>query len=84
MNQTDTHEETEGRAAFLNAGACPREARRIMVAHANQAESAFQVYDAMRGSHSVRMVEQLHVGDGLIRSSTLAADRAALPALLQL
>lgn len=73
----------EGRDAFLNAGAFPRDARTTMVAQAYQGEVAFQMYDAARGPHTVRIVEQLTVRDGLIRSSTFVADMSAFMALMR-
>jgi hypothetical protein len=73
----------EGRDACLNAGALPRDVRTTMVAQAYQGETAFQLYDVSRGPHSVRIVEQLTVRDGVIRSSTFVADMAAFAALLQ-
>jgi ketosteroid isomerase-like protein len=73
----------EGREAFLTAGAFPRDARTTMVAQAYQGETAFTLYDATRGPHTVRVVEQLTVRDGVIRSSTFVADMAAFMALLQ-
>jgi ketosteroid isomerase-like protein len=72
----------EGRDAFLNAGAFPRDAQTTMVAQAYQGETAFQMYDATRGRNRVRVVEQLKVSDGLIRSSVFVADMAAFMALL--
>ena len=45
--------------------------------------NAFQLYDATRGLHTVRIVEQLTVRDGVIRSSTLIAEMAAFAALLR-
>jgi hypothetical protein len=72
----------EGREAFLNAGAFPRDAHTTMVAQAYQGETALQLYDATRGPHTVRIVEQLTVRDGVIRSSMFVADMAAFQALL--
>lgn len=73
----------EGRDAFLNAGAFPRDARTTMVAQAYQGETGFQMYDATRGPRSVRIVEQLVVRDGLIRSSNFVADMSAFMALMR-
>jgi hypothetical protein len=72
----------EGREAFLDSGAFPKEARTTMVAEAYQGETAFQMYDATRGPHTVRIVELLRVRDGLIRSSTFVADMSAFTALM--
>lgn len=73
----------DGRDAFLNAGAFPRDARTAMVAQAYQGETGFQMYDATRGPRKVRIVEQLVIRDGLIRSSTFVADMSAFMALLR-
>lgn len=72
----------DGRDAFLDAGAFPRDARATMVAQAYQGETGFQMYDAARGAHTVRIVEQLTVHDGLITRSTFVTDMAAFMALL--
>jgi ketosteroid isomerase-like protein len=72
----------EGKEAFLNAGAFPRDAKTTMVAEAYQGETAFQMYDATRGANKVRIVEQLTVRDGLIRSSNFVADMSAFMALM--
>ena len=72
----------EGRDAFLDAGAYPREAVTTIVAQAYQGETAFLMYDASRGAQTVRVVEQLTVRDGLIRSSTFVADMSAFMAML--
>ena len=72
----------EGREAFLSAGAFPRDARVTMVAQAYQGPTGFQMYDAERGQNRVRIVEQLTVRDGLIRTSVFVADMAAFMALM--
>lgn len=72
----------EGRDAFLDAGAFPHDASTEMVAEAYQGEVAFQMYESIRGDHSVRIVEQLSVRDGSIRSSTFVTDTAAFMALM--
>ncbi len=72
----------EGRNAFLDAGAFPHDARTTMVAEAYQGDVAFQMYDATRGDHTVRIVEQLSVRDGLIKSSMFVTDMSALMALM--
>jgi hypothetical protein len=71
-----------GRDEFLSAGAFPKDARTSMMAEAYQGEIAFQMYDASRGAHRVRIVEQLTVRDGLIRDSVFVADMAAFAALM--
>lgn len=53
-----------------------------MVAEAYQGEVAFQMYDSTRGNHTVRIVEQLSIRDGSIRSSTFVTDMAAFMALM--
>ena len=72
----------ESKDAFLSAGAYPRDARTTMVAEAYEGETGFQMYDAVRGPHGVRVVEQLTVRDGLIQSSTFVADMAAFMAMM--
>lgn len=51
----------EGRDGFLDVGAFPSDATTIMVAEAYQGEIGFQMYDATKGSSTVRVVEQLRV-----------------------
>jgi ketosteroid isomerase-like protein len=70
----------EGRDAFLDSGAFPRDATTTMVAEAYQDDVAFQLYDATRGSRTIRVVEQLTVRDGRIASSVFVTDMAALAA----
>ena len=70
----------DGRAAFLDSGAFPRDATVTMVAEAYQGDVAFQMYDATRGGRTVRVVEQLTVRDGSIASSNLVTDMAAFAA----
>ena len=72
----------EGKGAFVDAGAFPSEAETTLVAEAYQGEVAFQMYDATRGSESVRIVEQLIVKDGLIRSSKFVTDMSTFMALI--
>jgi ketosteroid isomerase-like protein len=54
----------DGREAFLDSGASPRDATTTMVAEAYQGDVAFQLYDATRGARTIRVVEQLTVRDG--------------------
>jgi ketosteroid isomerase-like protein len=68
----------EGRDAFLDSGAFPRDATTTMVAEAYQGDVAFQMYDATRGARTIRVVEQLTVRDGRIASSVFVTDMAAL------
>jgi SnoaL-like domain len=72
----------EGRDSFLSASAFPEDAMTSMVAEAYQGQTAFQMYDARRGERTVRIVEQLTVSDGRIRSSTFIADMSAFMALM--
>ncbi len=73
----------DGRDAFLNAGALPKDAATQMVAEAYEGQIGFQMYDAQRGARSVRIVEQLTVREGQIESSTFVADVGAFMALMQ-
>jgi ketosteroid isomerase-like protein len=70
----------EGRDAFLDAGAFPRDATTTMVAEAYQDDVAFQMYDATRRDRTVRIVEQITVREGAIASSTFVTDMAAFAA----
>jgi ketosteroid isomerase-like protein len=67
----------DGREAFLDSGAFPRDATTTMVAEAYQDDVAFQMYDATRGDRTVRVVEQLTVRDGTITSSVFVTDMTA-------
>jgi ketosteroid isomerase-like protein len=68
----------DGRDAFLDSGAFPRDATTTMVAEAYQGDVAFQMYDATRGARTIRVVEQLTVRHGTIASSVFVTDMAAL------
>ena len=70
----------DGRDAFLDGGAFPRDATVTMVAEAYQDDVAFQLYDATRGDLTIRVAEQLTVRDGRIASSNLVTDMAAFAA----
>jgi ketosteroid isomerase-like protein len=70
----------DGREAFLDSGAFPRDATVTMVAEAYQDDVAFQMYDATRRDRTIRVVEQLTVRDGSIRSSNFVTDMAAFAA----
>jgi hypothetical protein len=72
----------DGREAFLDSGAFPRDATVTMVAEAYQGEVGFQMYDATRGDRSIRVVEQLTVRDGQLLSSNFVADMAAFAAFI--
>jgi ketosteroid isomerase-like protein len=72
----------DGREAFLDSGAFPRDATVTMVAEAYQDDVAFQMYDATRGDTSIRVVEQFTVRDGQITSSNFVADMAAFAAFI--
>jgi ketosteroid isomerase-like protein len=66
----------DGREAFLDSGAFPRDATVTMVAEAYQDDVGFQMYDAARGDRTIRVVEQLTVRDGQITSSVFVTDMA--------
>ena len=70
----------DGREAFLEGGAFPRDATVTMVAEAYQDEVGFQLYDATRGDRTIRVAEQLTVRDGMITSSNFVTDMAAFAA----
>jgi ketosteroid isomerase-like protein len=70
----------DGREAFLDSGAFPRDATVTMVAEAYQGEVAFQLYDATRGDQTIRVVEQLTVHDGRVTSAVFVTDMAAFAA----
>jgi len=72
----------EGRDAFLDAGAFPKDAETTMVDEVYQGGRAFQMYDAKRGSQIIRIVEHLVVDYGRIKSSTFVTDMAAYMALM--
>jgi ketosteroid isomerase-like protein len=69
-----------GRDAFLDSGAFPRDATVTMVAEAYQDDVAFQLYDATRGDRTIRVAEQLTVRDGRIASSNFVTDMATFAA----
>jgi ketosteroid isomerase-like protein len=70
----------DGRDAFLDAGAFPKDATTTMVAEAYEGDVAFQMYDATRGGKRIRVVEQLTVRDGLIARSEFVTDMGAFMA----
>jgi ketosteroid isomerase-like protein len=72
----------DGRDAFLDSGAFPRDATTRMVAEAYQDDVAFQMYDATRGDRTIRVVEQLTVRDGRIAGSVFVTDMAVLAAFV--
>ena len=72
----------DGRDAFLDGGAFPRDATTTMVAEAYQDEVAFQLYDATRGDRTIRVVEQLTIRDGMVARSEFVTDMAAFTAFL--
>jgi ketosteroid isomerase-like protein len=72
----------DGREAFLDSGAFPRDATTTMVAEAYQDDVAFQMYDATRGARTIRVVEQLTVRDGRIASSLFVTDMTAFMAFI--
>jgi ketosteroid isomerase-like protein len=73
----------DGRRAFLDAGAFPRDASTTMVAEAYQDDVAFQLYDATRGDLTIRVAEQLTIRDGRIASSNFVTDMAAFAAFAE-
>ena len=72
----------DGREAFLDVGAFPRDATTTMVAEAYQDDVAFQMYDATRSDRTVRIVEQLTVRGDAITSSVFVTDPAAFASLV--
>ena len=72
----------DGREAFLDSGAFPRDATVRMVAEAYQDDVGFQLYDATRGDRTIRVVEQLTVRDGRIASSVFVTDMARFAAFI--
>jgi ketosteroid isomerase-like protein len=72
----------EGKEAFLDVGAFPRDGTTKLVAEAYEGDMAFQMYDASRGDLTVRIVEQLTIRDGAIASSTFVTDMAAFGRLI--
>jgi hypothetical protein len=56
--------QADGREAFVDSGAFPRDATITMVAEVYQDDVAFQLYDATRGDRTMRVVEQLRRGTG--------------------
>jgi ketosteroid isomerase-like protein len=72
----------DGREAFLDSGAFPRDATTTMVAEAYQDDVAFQLYDTTRDARTIRVVEQLTVRDGRIASSVFVTDMTAFMAFI--
>jgi ketosteroid isomerase-like protein len=72
----------DGREAFLDSGAFPRDATTTMVAEAYQDDVAFQLYDTTRGARTIRVVEQLTVRDGRIASSVFVTDMTGFMAFI--
>jgi hypothetical protein len=66
----------EGRDAFLDAGAFPRDATTTMLDEAYQDDVAFQLYESRRGDRSVVIAERLRVRDGRIVESLFVTDMA--------
>jgi hypothetical protein len=64
----------DGRQAFLDSGAFPRDATVTIVAEAYQDDVGFQMYDATRSDQTIRVVEQLTVREGRIASSVFVTD----------
>jgi hypothetical protein len=72
----------DGREAFLDRGAFPRDATVSMVAEAYQDDVGFQMYDASRGDRTIRVVEQLTVRHGRIASSVFVTDMSRFAAFV--
>lgn len=72
----------DGRDAFIDSGAFPKDATTTMVAEAYQDDVAFQMYDATRGDQTIRIVEQLTVRDDTIARSVFVTDTAAFMSFL--
>jgi hypothetical protein len=64
----------EGRDAFLDLGAFPRDAVTTMVARPTKGASGFQTCDTSRHEVTVRIVEQLPIRDGTIVESVFVTD----------
>jgi hypothetical protein len=73
----------DGREAFLDSGAFPKDATVTMVAEAYQDDVGFQMYDASRGEATIRIVEQLTVRDGTIVSSAFVTDMGAFATFIR-
>jgi SnoaL-like domain len=72
----------QGRQAVLDTQAWPRGATTTIVAEAYQDDHGFQMYDAVNGANTVRVVEHLEVADGRLVRSTVVVDAAAFRAFL--
>jgi ketosteroid isomerase-like protein len=72
----------QGRQAVLDTQAWPRGATTTIVAEAYQGDHGFQMYDAVNGASTVRVVEHLEVADGRLVRSTVVVDAAAFRAFL--
>ncbi|HEX6130128.1 MAG TPA: nuclear transport factor 2 family protein [Actinomycetota bacterium] len=72
----------EGRDAFLDAGAFPRDARTTLVDEAYDGGTAFQLYEATRGGRHIVVAERLHVRDGRIVDSRFVTDMAGFMAFV--
>lgn len=71
-----------GRQAVLDSQAWPAGATTTIVAEAYQGDRGFQMYDAVNGANSVRVVECLRVAGGRLVRSDVVVDAAAFRAFL--
>ncbi|MGH3879756.1 MAG: nuclear transport factor 2 family protein [Actinophytocola sp.] len=71
-----------GREAVLETQAWPKGATTTLVADAYQDDHGFQMYDAVNGGNTVRVVERLEVENGRLVRSTVVVDPAAFRAFL--
>lgn len=71
-----------GRQAILDSQSWPKGATTTIVAEAYQDDHGFQMYDAVNGPNSVRVVECLQARDGRLVRSTVVVDAAAFRAFL--
>jgi SnoaL-like domain len=65
-----------GRQAILDSAAWPDGATTTIVAEAYQDDHGFQMYDAVNGGNTVRVVEHLEVAGGRLVRSTVVVDKA--------
>jgi SnoaL-like protein len=63
-----------GRQAVLDSQAWPPGATTTIVAEAYQDDQGFQMYDAVNGANTVRVVENLRVREGRLVHSTVVVD----------
>jgi tRNA U38,U39,U40 pseudouridine synthase TruA len=71
-----------GRDAVLNSFKWPEGATTTMVSEAYEGDHGFQMYDAVNGEKSVRIVEHIEVEDCHLVHSTVVVDGAAFMAFM--